>query len=118
MVSEAWSWLGSRGLGQSVLLGLALAAAIEGVTCLLRFGLGMQATRDTEWIARFTLGFRIHHGYFGILALAAAAALPAGPWRNLLVSLGTGLVVSDLVHHFAILWMFKGSPEFHVKYPE
>jgi hypothetical protein len=97
---------------------LALAAAIELVTLAARFGLRLQSTRDTAWLARFTFGLRIHHGYIGALLVLAAHALPVSArarWIGLV--LGWALVVSDAVHHLIVLWWFTGSPQFDLFYP-
>lgn len=96
--------------------GLAFALLFEVFTCISRFGLGLESTNDTQFLAPYTLGYRIHHGYIGGLMLLAALGIP-GAWRNLLIVVGTGLVVSDLVHHFLVLWPVVGSPEFHIRYP-
>lgn len=103
----------------SVLWGLALAAAMEAVTILFRFGFGLQATRDTRWLRRLTFGLRIHHGYWGVLLLLAVPFMGAWPHlREAAIVLGLGLAVSDLVHHFAVLWPITGSPEFDLRYPD
>ena len=60
-------WLGRLSTLKAAGVGLLLAAAIELVTVMLRFGFDMQSTRDTAWLAPFTFGFRIHHGYFGVI---------------------------------------------------
>ena len=110
-------WLGSRTFGQTVLLGIALALAIEAITCVLRFGFGLEAENETRWIARYLFQYRIHHGYFGALMLLATPALPrGGAWRNLVIVVGTGLLTSDILHHLAVLWPITGSPEFHIRY--
>jgi hypothetical protein len=108
------------GVKQVILYSAALAVLIEGFTILLRFGLHLEATRDTaSTFGRLTGGMRIHHGYFGVLAVLIAAAVlhrrPL-PGRWLLV-VGIALVLSDLVHHFLFLWPIVGSPEFHLFYP-
>ncbi|MFH1468454.1 MAG: hypothetical protein ABIO70_28955 [Pseudomonadota bacterium] len=97
--------------------GLALAVAMEAVTCLFRFGLGLQATRDTGFLARLTFGLRIHHGYVGLLLILLAALRP-GLWRNLALIVGVGMLVSDLIHHFLVLWPITGSPQFDLTYPD
>jgi len=91
-----------------------LTALIEGFTVLLRFGLHLEATRDTaSTLGRLTGGMRIHHGYFGLLVILIAAAV----LRRWLVVVGIALVCSDLVHHFLVLWPIVGSPEFYLFYP-
>jgi hypothetical protein len=97
-----------------------LAAAIEGVTLLFRFGFHLQATRDTaSTVGVLTGGLRIHHGYFGLLALPVAAALwrAARPLAQRVLILGLALILSDLAHHFLLLWPIVGDPEFHLVYP-
>ena len=49
-----------------------LTLLIEAVTCAFRWGLDLQSTRDTSFLAPLTFGVRIHHGYVG-----AASALGA-----------------------------------------
>ena len=98
-------------------MGLALALGIEAVTCLLRFGFDLQATRDTAAAGRMTFGLRIHHGYFGVLALLLGAAVPSKPLRALLLIAGIGLALSDFAHHFLVLRAATGDPEFHLLYP-
>ena len=44
---------------------------IEALTCVLRFAVRLQSTRDTTFIGRFTFGYRVHHGYIGLIAMAA-----------------------------------------------
>ena len=46
---------------------LLAAIVFELMTLVARFGLGLQSTRDTQFLAAWTLGFRIHHGYIGVL---------------------------------------------------
>lgn len=106
-------------LSRVFLLGLVLGMAIEVLTACCRFGLGMQSTRDTEWMAALTFGLRLHHGYFGVILLGVAWMVwKSRPGvRNLLAMIGVGLIGSDLVHHFVVLWLSTGSPEFDFVYP-
>ena len=105
---------------QVILYSAVLTVLIEAVTVLFRFGLHLESTRDTaSTIGRLTGGIRIHHGYFGLLAVVIAAALLhrrplLGRW---LLVIGIALVASDLVHHFLVLWPIVGEPEFHLFYP-
>jgi hypothetical protein len=97
---------------------VGLTVLFEVVTCLFRFGLGMQSTRSTNFLGRFTLGFRIHHGYLGSLMLGCVLLLPVNSAvRHWLLRAGAALIASDLIHHFAILWPLTGSPEFDLTYP-
>jgi hypothetical protein len=121
---------------------LLWAAVIEIPTAVARFGLGLESTRDTAaTVGKLTMGLRIHHGYIGVLLLLmawwlplpkppspgeTAAAQPSSPpvpvpWRERLrpgmIVLGGALALSDLVHHFVVLWIFTGSPQFDLWYP-
>lgn len=96
----------------------ALTVAIELVTCFFRFGMNLRSTHDTAWIARFTFGIRIHHGYIGVLMVVIALMLAHGVVRTWFVRIGAALVLSDLIHHFLVLWPIVGSPEFDLVYPE
>lgn len=103
--SELWSMLG-------------LAALIEVFTCALRFGFGLQATRDSALLAQFTGGLRIHHGYIGVLLIALSLLWPDGQSvRSWLMRIGGALTLSDFVHHFLVLWPLTGSPQFDLTYP-
>jgi hypothetical protein len=97
----------------------ALTIVFEAVTCLFRFGLGMQSTRDTTITGHFTFGLRIHHGYVGVLLVAAAFLIPQC-WRlrTWCLRIGVALVASDLIHHFLVLWPITGDPHFDLTYPQ
>jgi hypothetical protein len=69
-------------------------------------------------MAFWTLGIRIHHAYTGTLLLLLVLLVPKGGWRTLVLLLGIGLVVSDLAHHFVVLWPLTGDPEFHLRYAD
>lgn len=95
-----------------------LTLLIEGITIFMRFGLGLQSTRDTAFLAKYTMGLRIHHGYIGILIVVLTlvfSRLPSGI-RNWLLAIGGALFLSDIIHHFIVLWIFVGNPEFHIWY--
>src|SRR5262249_21085120 len=102
----------------ALLWGLMLAAVLEVFTCVLRFGLQLQSTRDTRALSGLTFGIRIHHAYPGVLLLLLALAVPQGAWRTLALVLGIGLLASDLGHHFAVLWPITGDPQFHLRYAD
>jgi hypothetical protein len=116
--TEFWRWLDMRSYRATVLWGLLLAMIIEIITCMFRFGLHLQSTRDTRAMAGWTLGFRIHHAYPGALLLLVALVVGRGGWRTLLLLVGIGLVVSDLAHHFVVLWPLTGDPQFHIRYAD
>lgn len=97
---------------------LGLAALIEAATAFLRFGLGMQATRDTaSSIGRLTFGMRIHHGMAGLVLILFAVYIKDNRWKRILTVVGGALSISDALHHFVILWAVTGSPEFDLFYP-
>lgn len=103
-----------------VLPGLALAVALEALTLLLRFGARLESSRDTaSTIGVLTFGIRIHHGYLGLLALGVGWLLcrRAPGWARWLLIAGIGLVLSDAIHHFLVLWPILGDPQFHLVYP-
>ncbi len=97
---------------------VGLTVLFELITCLFRFGFGMQSTRDTGAIGRWTFGFRIHHGYFGVLLVGLAFLFPANSQvRIWAIRVGVALIASDLIHHFLVLWPITGSPQFDLTYP-
>jgi hypothetical protein len=103
---------------QVALYGLLLAVSIEAFTIWARYGLGLASTRDTPSVGRLTFGIRIHHGYVGVALATAAACLGQQPGlRNFLLMIALGLILSDLMHHFLVLWPLTGSPEFDLVYP-
>ena len=104
---------------QIALWSFGLTVVIELITVILRFGFKLESTRDTaSTIGVLTHGIRIHHGYVGVLVVVIALfclnALPLFS-RWMLVS-GTALICSDLIHHFVVLWLVVGSPEFDLTY--
>lgn len=107
----------------AVLWTVGLTLVFELVTVLFRFGFKLEATRDTQALARWTRGIRIHHGYWGVpLAIIGAGLLltPAAPGVGVafwMLVLGLALIKSDLIHHFLVLWPITGSHDFHLRYP-
>lgn len=98
---------------------IALTALIEAVTALFRFGFGLESTRDTAaTVGRFTLGLRIHHGYIGLVLVFIASFLlrRESPWRTRILIIGSAMFLSDLIHHFLVLWPITGSPQFDIWY--
>ena len=97
-----------------------LTLLIEAATLILRFGAGLESSRDTaSVIGPLTGEIRIHHGCFGILLMGVAATMRAKSPRIAawLLLFGAALTASDLIHHFLVLWPLTGSPEFHLIYP-
>ena len=96
---------------------LVWTIALEGLTCIMRFGFGMQSTRDTaSTVGRLTGGIRIHHGYLGVLLLILSRCCGLERHRWMTVG-GWSLIASDLAHHFLVLWPVTGSPQFDLTYP-
>ncbi len=101
-----------------ILQAVALTLVFEAATLALRMGAGLESRVATAGLATFTMGLRIHHGYIGLLMLALF------PWVRRRISgqsdfwtaAGVGLVLSDLLHHVAGLWILTGSPGFDLTY--
>lgn len=111
-------WLATLDVSQIIMWTVVLAIAFELLTLAMRFGAGLQSTRDTDYIGYLSFGIRIHHGYIGLIMLLIAAIRPEpAAWRNLTVLLGAALVLSDIAHHYLVLWPLTGSPEFDLMYP-
>ena len=53
-----------------------------------------------------------HHGFVGLIVVGLAIYLGS----SFGVNLGWGLVLSDAIHHFIVLWLIIGDPEFHIIY--
>ena len=90
------------------------ALIFEALTVLLRFGFGLRSTTDTPQVVRaISFGVRVHHGYIGAALIVAALALGRRHARTArwAAVAGIALLLSDLVHHFVILWAVTGSPE-------
>ncbi len=106
--------------GELIWLTFALTLVIELICVVLRFGLQLDSTRDTaSTIGRLTFGIRIHHGYCGAALMLVAYLLIAryprlARWGLII---GLALVLSDLIHHFLVLWPLTGSPHFDLTYP-
>ena len=116
---KLWTKLGEMPPKAALLWCLALTAAIELLTVFLRFCLGLTAQEDSAWLAPLTFGYRDHHGYFGVVLLIAGLFARRRPnLCRVFVIVGGALFLSDMIHHFLVLWPITGSPEFYVRYPE
>lgn len=99
---------------------LLLTLLFECLTIALRFGLQLESTRDTaSTIGWLTFGIRIHHGYCGLLLVLVAWGISReaprlSRWGYVL---GWALFLSDMIHHFLVLWPLTGSPQFDLFYP-
>ncbi|TWU06437.1 hypothetical protein [Stieleria varia] len=92
---------------------------IEAFTCLLRFGLKLESTRDTaSTIGRLTMGLRIHHSYIGaaIVLLVIPTIHRYPKIARYLLIVGASLILSDLIHHFVVLAYWVGDPQFDLWY--
>lgn len=99
---------------------LLLTVVFEAVTCLLRFGFQLESTADTaSTIGLLTAGLRIHHSYVGLAVILWSCWLWERRRRPAFFLLATGmaLVSSDLIHHFVVLWIVVGDPQFDLVYP-
>jgi hypothetical protein len=116
----------------AILIGFAGALLFELLTVLLRFGLGWTSPERTRSLARLSRGWRVHHGYPGLLLLflvttmgiaplagaPGAIATPAAAWLGgLAIAVGMTLALSDLVHHAVVLPLLVGRHEFDLRYP-
>lgn len=105
---------------QLTITAVCLTVAFEALTCILRYGCQLESTRDTaSTIGRITCGLRIHHSYVGAVLILLACWLwdrcPRQAWWGL--AIGLGLLLSDVIHHFLVLWPIEGSPQFDLWYP-
>lgn len=92
-----------------------LTVVIELITVFFRFGLELKAREATRAAAGITFGLRIHHGYIGLLIMIAAAFLNE-KYKKYAFIAGAALFLSDLIHHFIVLKLITGSPEFDIFY--
>mmetsp|Transcript_17682 Transcript_17682/g.33533 ORF Transcript_17682/g.33533 Transcript_17682/m.33533 type:complete len:193 (-) Transcript_17682:8-586(-) len=108
---------------------IMFTALFEGVTCFMRFGLGLQSTRDTSSLAKYTGGLRIHHGYLGIVLATVSylwcqdrsttgSSSSSNHIHLWMFPVGCALIISDLIHHFIVLYATTGDPQFDLVYPD
>jgi hypothetical protein len=89
------------------------ALAIELLTIVVRFGFKISSKEVYIKIMKkfkFKKFYHIHHLIWGILLAVIFYSNP------LLLNIGIGVILSDLIHHFVVLWTVVGSPEFHIVY--
>lgn len=97
-----------------------LTILFESITALLRFYFGLESSVCTaSAIGAVTYGVRIHHGYIGILLFAFSISYRRRRPRiaETLEIVAMALFLSDLIHHFLVLWPLTGDPQFHLLYP-
>ncbi|HVS35568.1 MAG TPA: hypothetical protein VMS17_08300 [Gemmataceae bacterium] len=100
-----------------VLWCLALTIVFEAAASFFHFVLGLETTRDTGWLRTWTFGLRIHHGYFGVLLILIGFLGRSYTWRRWCWIIGLALILSDLAHHFLVLWPITGRSDFDLVYP-
>ncbi len=96
---------------------LYFTIGFEVITCFFRFVLKKKSTQNTGFIGRCTGGFRIHHGYVGLVLILVRNWFPNEELAHAATWIGWGCVLSDGIHHFWILWPFTGSHDFDLVYP-
>ena len=92
---------------------LAVAVIIEIITITARFVLNLRAKKFYEpFMKRFNLKkmYHIHHLFVGLLIGLVFYEYPT------LFNLGLGVALSDIAHHFIVLWALVGNPEFKLVY--
>jgi hypothetical protein len=95
-----------------------IGGLMETITSIMRIFFHIQSTRDTAFLAQYTFHLRIHHGYVGLLLIIIALFIKKNyKVADFLIIVGGSLLLSDLVHHFIVLWFLYGSPEFDLTYP-
>ncbi len=62
MIKSLLIWCAALNSWKVLSYGLVLAVLFEAITLAFRFGLNLQSTRDTDGIAAWTFGLRVHHG--------------------------------------------------------
>ena len=100
---------------------IVLTVVFEILAVTLRYGVGLEMTRDSaSTVAGLTFGLRIHHGYLGavLLVVAWCCLRRGGTPSKVLTAVGLALLMSDLVHHFLVLWPLEGDPHFDLVYPD
>lgn len=112
------------------LMGVLGALLFEAVTILFRFGFGWTSPERTRRLAVMTRGWRIHHGYPGVLMITAGAImagflnhdsnhiLVSDAFIGLMIVVGLTLALSDLIHHAIVLQLLVGNHEFDLRYPD
>jgi len=94
---------------------LLLAISIEVVTVFGRFVFKIRTKEILIKIMHYFNWKKIihfHHGFVGLIILIVAYIYGLNFW----VDVGIGVLISDAIHHFLVLWPIMGSPEFHVIY--
>lgn len=98
---------------------LLLTFLFEAITVIGRFVLRLKANRFMAWLGDFTFGYRVHHSYWGVVLLIVLLLLPLpDAYHQMGVAIGWALILSDLIHHFLVLWPIVGRHEFYIKFSD
>jgi hypothetical protein len=100
-----------------ILAVVACVVVIEIVTCIGRFGFDISMKEKEGAITALIFGVRIHHGYVGAFCLLSAFVITRFKLKgdfntNLLYIGGWALLISDIIHHFIVLYLIVGKTEF------
>ena len=86
---------------------------VELITIILRFGFNISSKENLIKIKK-KLGLKkiihFHHFFMGLILSIIGFILH----NSLVFSIGIGIAIAGLLHHFAVLWYFKGDPDFHL----
>ena len=94
---------------------ILIALMFEIITITFRFGLKISSKKiyvklmNKYHIKKF---IHIHHLFLGILIMSIFIIYP----NNHLMNLGIGIALSDVIHHFLVLFIILRNPEFHIIY--
>jgi len=94
---------------------LISAIIIESITIFGRFFLNISSKKVyIRVMKKFKLKrfYHFHHLFTGIII----AVVFYFYYHHFFFNLGLGIFLSDLIHHFAVLWIVLKHPEFHVVY--
>ena len=100
---------------------IVLTILMELLTVFLRYGCKLEWRKvSASIVGKWPLGIRIHHGYIGVLMVlwAVFGLKPDTPLYDWNLIIGWSLFLSDLIHHFLILWPIEGNPQFDLRYPK
>ena len=96
---------------------LYTALFIELATILIRFAFKISSKDIYVKIMRkfkFKKFYHFHHLFLGIIFALFFYFYE----QEALFNVGLGIITSDILHHFVVLWLLMGNPEFHVVYKD
>ncbi len=94
---------------------LLIALIIETITIIGRFGLKIKSKEIYKKILKkyeIKKLIHVHHLFLGIIAALLGYFIS----NSFVLNIGLGVALSDVIHHFLVLSLFTGTPEFHVFY--